>query len=66
VVTLAINVGIVLVGQLLVGALRATQLESALVFVLLLSLIVTCYDRYRPLYKARFANGPLAMPRETG
>jgi hypothetical protein len=66
VVTLAINVGIVLVGQLLVGALRATQLESALVFVLLLSLIVTCYDRYRPLYKARFANGPLTMPREPG
>ena len=28
----------------------------ALVFVLLLSVIVTAYDRYRPLYKARFAN----------
>jgi hypothetical protein len=31
-------------------------LEHALVFVLLLSVIVTGYDRYRPLYKARFAN----------
>ena len=65
VVTLAINVGIVLVGQLVVGALRDTQLESALVFVLLLSLIVTGYDRYRPLYKARFANGSLPAPRRT-
>ena len=66
VLTLAINVGIVLVGQLVVSGLRGTQLENALVFVLLLSLIVTCYDRYRPLYKARFANGPLPMPRGAG
>jgi hypothetical protein len=32
------------------------------VFVLLLSVIVTAYDRYRPLYKARFAGGPLRPP----
>jgi hypothetical protein len=32
------------------------------VFVLLLSVIITGYDRYRPLYKARFANGPLPAP----
>jgi len=40
----------------------ADQLEHALVFVSLLSLIVTAYDRYRPLYKARFADGPLPYP----
>jgi hypothetical protein len=32
------------------------------VYVLLVSVIVTGYDRYRPLYKARFANGPLRPP----
>src|SRR3954447_6296536 len=62
VVTLAINVAIVLVGQLVLPDLRGAQLEHALVFVLLLSLIVTFYDRYRPLYKARFADGPLPAP----
>jgi hypothetical protein len=30
--------------------------------VLLISVIVTGYDRYRPLYKARFSNGPLRAP----
>jgi hypothetical protein len=55
VVTLAINVGIVLGGQFVLETLRDVQLQHALVFVLLLSLIVTAYDRYRPLYKARFA-----------
>jgi hypothetical protein len=61
-VMVAINVGIVLTGQLVFGTLRAVQLEHALVFVLLLSVIITGYDRYRPLYKARFANGPLPAP----
>ena len=56
VVTLAINVAIVLGGQYVLETLRGVQLEHALVFVLLLSVIVTAYDRYRPLYKARFAN----------
>jgi len=37
-------------------------LQHAIVFVLLISVIVTGYDRYRPLYKARFANGPLRAP----
>ena len=55
-VTLAINVAIVLAGQFVLATLRGVQLEHALVFVLLLSVIVTGYDRYRPLYKARFAN----------
>ena len=62
VVTLAINVAIVLVGGLLIETLRGLQLEHALVFVLLLSVIVTGYDRYRPLYKARFASGALRAP----
>jgi hypothetical protein len=62
VVTLAMNVAIVLVGGVVLGTLHGVQVEHALVFVLLLSLIVACYDRYRPLYKARFANGPLPAP----
>jgi hypothetical protein len=56
VVTFGINAGIVLVGQFVLANLRGVQLEHALDFVLLLSVIVTGYDRYRPLYKARFAN----------
>jgi hypothetical protein len=64
--TLALNVGIVLIGGVVLGTLHGVQVEHALVFVLLLSLIVTCYDRYRPLYKARFANGPLPAPDPIG
>ena len=59
VVTLGINVVLVLVGGFLIETLRGVQLEHAVVFVLLLSVIVTGYDRYRPLYKARFADGSL-------
>jgi hypothetical protein len=62
VVTLAINVGLVVVGQVVLSMFRGAQLEHALVFVGLLSVIVTGYDRYRPLYKARFANGALPYP----
>ena len=61
-VMLAINVAIVVIGGLLIETLRGVQLEHAVVYVLLLSVIVTAYDRYRPLYKARFANGPLPAP----
>ena len=52
---LVVNLAIVLVGQLLVQFLPARRLEHALVFVLLLTLIVTLYDRYRPIYLARFS-----------
>jgi hypothetical protein len=62
VVTLLINVGIVLAGAIVLENLRGIDLEHALVYVLLLSVIVTGYDRYRPLYKARFASGPLPAP----
>jgi hypothetical protein len=62
VVTLVINVAIVLIGGQLIESLRGIQLEHALVYVLLLSVIVTAYDRYRPLYKARFAKCPLRAP----
>ena len=61
-VTLAINIAIVLIGGSVLQTLRGIQLEHAAVYVLLLSVIVTAYDRYRPLYKARFANGPLRAP----
>jgi hypothetical protein len=61
-VTLAVNVAIVVVGALTIQTLRGVQLQHAIVFVFLVSVIVTGYDRYRPLYKARFANGPLRAP----
>jgi hypothetical protein len=62
-VILALNAAIVVGARLVLDTLRDISLQHALVFVLLLSLIVTAYDRYRPLYKARFANGPLQAPR---
>jgi len=62
VVMLVINIVIVLVGAAITETLRGVQLEHAAVYVLLLSVIVTAYDRYRPLYKARFADGPLQAP----
>ena len=52
--TLVVNVVIVEVGQLILDVLRGPTLQHALVFVLLLSLIVTLYDRYRPIHVARF------------
>ena len=62
-VALAVNIGLVGIGQGVLGLLPgAGQLEHAVVFVFLLSIIVTGYDRYRPLYKARFAGGPLPSP----
>ena len=63
VVFLAMNVALVVGAQFVLEVLRGVALQHALVFVLLLSLIMTAYDRYRPLYKARFANGPLPAPR---
>src|SRR3954468_4641459 len=63
IVFLVMNVALVLGAQFLLETLRGVRLEHALVYVVLLSLIVTAYDRYRPLYKARFANGPLPAPR---
>ena len=55
VAALAVNIGIVIVGGLLLRMISDRQLEHALVFVLLLTLIVTLYDRYRPIHLARFA-----------
>jgi hypothetical protein len=46
------------IGQLVLDVLRGPTLEHALVFVLLLSLIVTLYDRYRPMNFARFGTPP--------
>jgi hypothetical protein len=41
----------------LLEVLRGQTLQHALVFVLLLSVIVTFYDRYRPIHIARFGSG---------
>jgi hypothetical protein len=54
-VMLVVNIAIVLVGRLVVAALTDRSIEHALVFVLLITLIVTLYDRYRPIHLARFA-----------
>ena len=54
-VTLAINLLIVEVGQFLLTSLTGQRLEHALVFAGLLSVIITFYDRYRPIHVARFA-----------
>ena len=55
--TLAVNLGIVGVGQLILAVLNGPSLQHALIFVLLLSVIVTFYDRYRPIHIARFGTG---------
>ena len=73
--TVAVNVAIVAVGQLILNVLNGPTLQHALVFVLLLSVIVTFYDRYRPIHVARFGTaenppgldrGPAARPRLGG
>jgi len=51
---LVLNVAIVAVPGILLRLLGAEPLQHALVFVLLLTLIVTLYDRYRPVHLTRF------------
>ena len=53
-VMLAINLLIVAVGQVILASLTGRRLEHALVFASLITLIVTLYDRYRPIHVARF------------
>jgi hypothetical protein len=60
--TLAVNLAIVAVGQLVLEALSGPTLEHAYIFVLLLSLIVTLYDRYRPVHVTRFAKLDRDLP----
>ena len=60
--TLAVNLAIVAVGQLVLDALHGPTLEHALIFVLLLSLIVTLYDRYRPIHVTRFEKLDADLP----
>lgn len=52
---LVLNVVIVAVPGSLLRLLGAEPLQHALVFVLLLTLIVTLYDRYRPVHLTRFS-----------
>ena len=55
---LLLNSGLVLVGHLLGGG--TTNWFNATFFVVLLSLIVTLFDRFQPIHLARFPRGPLA------
>ena len=52
---LVLNVAIVGVAGLALRLLSAEPFQHALVFVLLLTLIVTLYDRYRPVHLTRFS-----------
>jgi hypothetical protein len=52
---LALNVAIVGVAGIVLRLMSAEPLQHALVFVLLLTLIVTLYDRYRPVHLTRFS-----------
>ena len=53
----AVNFGLVLVYAFLLGGLDASlNLGNTLFSVLLLTLLVTLYDRYRPVHLERFAN----------
>jgi hypothetical protein len=56
-VGLGINLALVLAGSLLLRSLTGSQLEHALLFASLVSVLVTLYDRYRPVYLARIAAG---------
>ena len=56
-VMLAVNLVVVMIGIALVAALTSRQIEHALIFVLLVTLVVTLYDRYRPIHVARFSAG---------
>ena len=56
VVMLGINLVIVAVGQALLTSLTDQRLEHAIVFAGLMTVIVTFYDRYRPIHVARFAS----------
>ncbi|HEX5013027.1 MAG TPA: hypothetical protein VFV72_02625 [Candidatus Limnocylindrales bacterium] len=60
--TLAVNLGIVAMGQVLLEVLRGQTLQHALIFALLLSLIVTFYDRYRPMHVTRFEKLDADLP----
>ena len=51
---LALNVSIVSVAGVVLRVMFAEPIQHALVFVLLLTLIVTLYDRYRPVHLTRF------------
>ena len=56
-VMLVVNLVVVMIGIALVAALTSRQIEHALIFVLLVTLVVTLYDRYRPIHVARFSAG---------
>jgi hypothetical protein len=57
--TLAINSAIVLVARAIAPGERNFHVAAALFFVFLLSVLITFYDRYRPVYLARFGDSRL-------
>ena len=59
IVTALLNVGILVALLALVGVLGSPiALERVAFLLLLVTLLVTLYDRYRPEYVARFATSP--------
>jgi hypothetical protein len=65
VVMVVVNFGLVLIYSLLINNLEGSlHLGNTLFFVLLLTLIVTLFDRYHQIYEARFIHPELAEPDE--
>lgn len=55
-VMLAVNLPVMLIVSFLrYGSIPLLALNNILVFILLLSLLITLYDRYRPIYLVRFS-----------
>ena len=61
-VGLVINVGLVLAASLVLRSLTGRELEHAVLFAALVSLLVTFYDRYRPIHLARARDAAAATP----
>ncbi|NCF68056.1 MAG: hypothetical protein GWP61_18990 [Chloroflexi bacterium] len=57
-VMVAVNLPVMLIVSLVrYGSIPLLALNNIVVFILLLSLIITLYDRYRPIYLTRFSDG---------
>ncbi len=54
--TMAINSAVIFLLRALIPGDRSFHWAAALFFVLLISILITFYDRYRPIYLARFGD----------
>jgi hypothetical protein len=62
-VVFAVNIGLVALLDQLLGLVRGElNRTNTVFFVLLFSVLLTLYDRYRPVYEVRFADSRAAAP----